>query len=132
MDASPAGTLTMIRFEIEGPIRGYVHGGFLKFNRAKAKRYREYNAWRDLVRTVANTAGVPGELNKDDAWEIVLSIHWIKRAKIDGDGVLKGVLDALWKSDRRVLFGRYSALEHMGAERVLVGIQKVSEGMERR
>ena len=122
----------MIRFEIPGPIRGYVHGGRLKFSLAKAKRYREYDEWREKVRLLANCAQVPDELGKDDSWEVLISIHWTKRARIDGDGVLKGILDALWRNDRRVLFGRYSALEDMGDERVLIGIQKVSEGMERR
>lgn len=112
-------------FEVPGPTKGYVHGGSLRFDRQKAKRYREYDAWREKVRLLANCSQVPDELDPDDAWEVVISIRWNKRAKIDGDGVLKGILDALWGKDRRVLFGRYASIEHTGEECVQVKVQKV-------
>lgn len=114
-------------FEIPGPVCGYVHGGRLRMDRAKAKRYRRYDEWRDKVRLLANCAGIPDEIGGDDVWSVSLGIYWERRARIDGDGILKGVLDALWTRDRRVLFGRYSTTEYAGEpECVRITVRKVS------
>jgi len=106
------------RWEVKGPVRGYVHG-MVKLDRAKAKRKREYDAWKSLVRFTANTAGVPSEIASSESWAVCVVAEWTGRARIDGDGVLKGVLDALWKRDRRVLIGEYRSVECVEGEELV-------------
>lgn len=65
-------------------------------------RYGRYRRWKEYVRTVANTASVPAELNRDSAYGVEITVQWSGKARADLDNVVKGVIDALWKQDRQV------------------------------
>lgn len=63
-----------------------------------------YHAFQKRVRTIATKAGVPLDLPKRPAWAAVrVQTYFPGAATYDADGVLKAVLDSMWRSDRRAL-----------------------------
>ena len=65
-------------------------------------RAKLYAAYKRRVRLIANVAGVPDEIGKDERVKLVLDVCWRKKARADLDNVVKGIMDALWPQDRRV------------------------------
>jgi len=74
-------------------------------------RAKLYAAYKRRVRLIANVAGVPDEIGKDERVKLVLDVCWRKKARADLDNVVKGIMDALWRSGHG---GR-----NRGGERVL-------------
>lgn len=52
-----------------------------------------------------------------------VSVSWKKKQRSDLDNVVKGILDALWKNDRRVLFLHAEAQEHTGEESAIITVE---------
>lgn len=97
--------------------------GFLATYKAPwTQESKRYVAFKEKVRLLANCAGVPDELKPDQRAEIIVSVHWIKRAKIDCVNVFKSVEDGMFKKDRRVLMGSFMALENTGEEKCFVKV----------
>lgn len=88
-------------FQIDGPIMAYyrTRNRGSKFGNPRAKRYDEY---KRLVRLIANTAGVPQELLENHRASVSVWITWRLKARADTDSILKAIIDALWRQDRRV------------------------------
>ena len=94
-------------FVVEGPLLGY---------RASVRRAFDpaYKAFKERVRLLANLAGVPSELESDAKAKIIVIIHWKRKPRIDGENVMKALVDAIWTQDRRVFDGRYVVHENTG------------------
>ncbi len=103
-------------FTIPGPILGY---------RASARRAFDpkYKAYKNRVRLLANQAGVPDDLGENDSAGVSIKVFWKKRARIDVENVLKAIVDAMWKRDRRVLFVDASAYENQKSEEAHVFVR---------
>ena len=76
------------------------------------KAYHRYAKWKDFCRSVANTKGVPSDLASSKRYEVHVAVYWKGKARADLDNCCKGILDSLWKQDRRVLKITAEALEH--------------------
>ena len=85
-------------------------------------RYKKYKAYKILVRSLADQKGVPDTLDKDSSCAVDITAHWIKKQRCDGDNVIKGILDAIFKNDKRVLYINYRAIENTGKETANVKI----------
>lgn len=85
-------------FTIPGPLWGYRQG------RKEAFR-PERVAFKNRVRQLANTKGIPGRAEEEDNLFLDVRIHWRRKARIDGPNVYKLIEDALWKQDRGVAGG---------------------------
>ena len=84
-----------------GVLARQSHAGKRWMHSAEAKRYTR---WKEVVRCAANLAGVPPDLDPWPAvYEVSLVVKWEKRARLDTDGVLGAVIDAVFPHDRRVL-----------------------------
>lgn len=83
---------------------------------------KRYVAFKEKVRLLANCAGVPDELTPNQRAEIIVSIHWKKRARCDSPNLYKSVEDSIFKKDRRVLMGSFMALENTGEEKCFVKV----------
>lgn len=103
---------------IPGPIRGYVRTTARQ--KYKDPRYKRYTSWKNFVRLSANLKGFPGRLDPDLAYSIRLTIWYPGRALPDIDNVLKGVLDALFAQDNRVLKVEAEGWEHTKSEPKIV------------
>lgn len=107
-----------IVFHIEGPLLGY---------RASVKRAHDpkYKAFKQEVRLIANTAGVPDEIPKQGKAYLQVDIFWKRKPRIDGANVYKAIEDALFVQDRRVFYGHFMVEEDRGFEgaRVTVDVQ---------
>lgn len=57
-----------------------------------------YGNFKMAVRAIANQAGVPDLATT--TMQVDVEIHWTKRARLDGDNVLKAVVDGLFRQDR--------------------------------
>jgi Holliday junction resolvase RusA-like endonuclease len=108
---------------IPGPIMGAVR----TTQRQKwcDPRYKVYQAYKERIRLMANLEGVPNELNKGAYYRLELQVFWAGAARADLDNVIKGVLDALFKQDRRVLSIKAHANERCGKanERATIDIE---------
>lgn len=109
-------------FKLEAPLHGFTisTGRSLWTKRAKA-----YAAWKEYVRLTANAAKVPQEIPEDERFGVRVLIYWNKKARVDGDNILKGATDSLFARDRRVSSGAYQSLEHTGVEKCEVGVWRV-------
>lgn len=88
-------------FEIPDPM-GYVR----QTQRSKwvDPRALRYHAFQKRVRTLANVAGVPLSLPKHPgSARVTVRTYFPGAATYDADGILKAILDSLWRSDRRAL-----------------------------
>jgi len=86
-------------FSVENPMGAVRTTQRQKLVDPRAKRYEAY---KRRVRLVANLAGVPDEIGKDERAVVEIEVCWEKLPKCDLDNAVKGLLDALWKQDRRV------------------------------
>lgn len=110
------------RFNLAGPLHGYTaqsRGSYWN------KRSREYHAWKDLVRLAGREAGIPDEIPPEERWGIKTEIFWKGKARIDPENVQKGILDSLWKQDRRVSRGEFVSTENAGPERCGVAVWRI-------
>lgn len=89
-------------------------------------RYKVYQAWKSAFRYHANLELIPKILRADSRYTVEIDMKWRKRARSDGDNLIKAVLDALWKQDRRVLDIRFHAEENTGGESMRVSISESS------
>ena len=114
----------VIHFTLTGPLHGYTiqsRGSFWN------KRSRAYHAWKDLVRLTARAAGVPDEIPEDERWGIRTVIYWKGKARVDPENIQKGILDSMWKQDRRVSHGEFMSYEKNGPERCEVAVWRVGK-----
>lgn len=113
--------MTEYSFEVPGPLMGFL----ATYKAPWTKESKRYVSFKEKVRLLANCAGVPDELKPTDVAEIIVSVHWNKKARIDCVNVFKSVEDGMFRKDRRVLVGSFMALENLGEEvcfvRVLIG-----------
>jgi Holliday junction resolvase RusA-like endonuclease len=63
-------------------------------------RYKRYQKAKAVFRAIADTAHIPADLSR--AASVEISVFWKARPRGDLDNVVKFVLDALWKQDRKV------------------------------
>lgn len=103
-------------FEIPGPLMGFL----ATYKAPWTKEAKRYVSFKEKVRLMANCAGVPDELLPTQCAEIQLSVHWIKRARVDSVNVYKAAEDGIFKKDRRVLRGSFVAMENVGEEKAFV------------
>jgi Holliday junction resolvase RusA-like endonuclease len=130
-DNSPGtgeGEMEMYSFQIDGPLQPYVRT--TQRQKWVDLRYRRYVEWKKAVRLIANLSGLPETLPPDSRAVVSVAVMWKRRARMDGDNFIKGILDSLWKQDRRVLELHYTAFEGAKAERasVSVGIERGTDG----
>ena len=95
------------QFRVEGQLLGYRAS-------IKAAHDPRYKAFKQAVRLVANTAGVPSHCPKDVS--IKVEVFWKKTARIDLSNVQKAVEDALWSQDRYIGHTEATRTEHYGSE----------------
>ena len=101
------------QFNVDGPLSGYQ-----THQHPNTPRAKRYVAWKARVRMCAFE--VPSALDPGIAYEVIVKVRWKKRARIDGDSILKGVTDSLWRRDRGVLRGSFDVGEHTGQEGLYV------------
>ena len=77
------------------------------------KRYKRYAEWKAFCRMAASAKGVPEALDKRERYEVHVAVYWRGSARADLDNCVKGLLDALWAQDRRVLKLTAEAIEHL-------------------
>jgi hypothetical protein len=75
-----------------------------------------YDRWKGLVRMKANQAGVPEAITPDMNVFVRVFIGWARAARIDGDNVLKSLVDGLWKQDRALAGGSWERTTDNGEE----------------
>jgi Holliday junction resolvase RusA-like endonuclease len=114
-------------FVLEEPVMGAVRmtkgGKFYWPKKDPNHPVARYLRYKERVRCVANLAGVPDTLPKGTRITVSIATDWKQSQRADGDNVIKGVLDALWKNDRRVTDLHYTAEEHTGNERAGVMVR---------
>ena len=79
-------------------------------------RYKRYAAWKKAVRLIANVNGIPSHLDPKKSYRLDVLAYWKAKQRIDGDNLLKALMDSLWKQDRRITSIEYVACEHNGRE----------------
>ena len=94
------------QFVLEYPLVGYATHQHPNTDRAK-----RYVSWKRRVRLQANCAGVPSEVDAGLAYEVRVEVRWRKRARVDTDKMLCGVLDGMWQWDRNALSVHAEAAE---------------------
>jgi hypothetical protein len=89
-------------------------------------RYQRYAEWKKSIRLVANTAGVPAELDKENIYGVQVIVKWKNKARADLDNAgIKNVLDALWPQDRSIVaIVATTKLEH-GSDELDISISKL-------
>ncbi len=89
------------RFTIDGPLMGAVRQTrWSKFTDPRAKLY---HVFQNRVRALATKAGVPFDVPKRPGFVLVGVIARYKGAvRIDADNLWKGIVDGIWKHDKRV------------------------------
>jgi hypothetical protein len=102
-------------FEISGPLHGYRAG----LNRVFDPKYKRF---KEMIRLVANTKGVPSEITPGTRVGIIVDIYWKKKARIDGSNIFKAVEDAIFSQDRGLGFGSWSMTENAGGEFIEVTV----------
>ena len=110
------------QFEIEAPLMGAVR------TTQKAKfvdpRYKRYASWKKVVRLIANSNGIPTHLDPKKSYRFEVLAYWKAKQRIDGDNLLKALMDSLWKQDRRITSIEYVACEHNGRELARVSLSE--------
>ena len=66
-------------------------------------RYQKYHRWKQEFRLWANTQGFPEDLDLKMSYAIDITIRLKGRTRYDLDNAIKGVLDSLFKQDRRII-----------------------------
>lgn len=92
-------------FFIDGPLFGM-----------RDKPSSPLSAWKLVLKQKAAEAGFPMKLKKTSTFGLQLDIYWMSKANRDADNVLKTVLDAIWRGDRRILNVVINTTEHHGIE----------------
>ena len=112
-------------FEIEGPLVAAVR----TTSRQKwvCPRWKKYVAFKERVRLLASSKGIPEVLEHNDEVRVEIDVRWRLRARADGDNIIKGIIDAIFFQDRRVLGIIYSSQEHEGCEGASVKITLMRE-----
>lgn len=109
-------------FDVQGPlvsaVRTTQRGKFC------SPAYKRYASFKQVVRAIADIAGVPQDLDPDGIYSVTVEVWWKKRQRQDCDNLIKSFLDSLWRQDRRVLETHYQAHESAGREWALVKIEK--------
>lgn len=99
---------------VEGPLCGYTRTTQRqKFVDPRAKRYE---AWKKMVAWEARHQGFPPDLSDGIAYEFSVIVRWRRKARIDLDNIIKGLLDGIWPQDRGILSIHAEAGEHTGEE----------------
>jgi len=116
-------------FQVDGPLQGYVRT--TQRQKWVDPRYKRYVDWKRAVRLFANLAGIPESLPADSRAVLSIAVTWKRKARLDGDNFLKGILDSLWSQDRRVMELHYMSFEGAEAERasVSVGIERGTDAV---
>ena len=68
---------------------------------------------------------MPETLSPSKSYRLSVRAFWAKRQRLDGDNLLKAILDGLFKQDRRVTMMDYEALEGHDAERAFVTLTEL-------
>ena len=112
-------------FEIEGPLVAAVR----TTSRQKwvCPRWKRYAAFKKQVRLLASLEGIPEVLERNDEVRVEIDVRWRLRARADGDNIIKGIIDALFCQDRRVLGIIYKSQEQEGCEGASVKITLMRE-----
>ena len=84
------------------------------------KRYKRYQAWKDLFRLSANTQGFPADLDPSMDYCVTLKVFLSAARRYDVDNFFKGALDSLFTQDTRVASIKVDAEEYAGVDRVEV------------
>jgi len=95
-----------------GPIIGAVR--VTQRSKWTSAPWQRYQAFKTRIRILADIQMVPRDLQPDDDVTVEVMAFFNKRARADADNVLKGVVDALFKRDRRVLSLHVKAIENTG------------------
>ena len=82
-----------------------------KWTSAPWKRYQDF---KNRIRQLADLKLIPRDLQPDDDVAIEVMCYWKKRARVDADNVLNGVVDSLFRRDRRVLSLHVYSIENTG------------------
>ena len=106
---------------IEGPLMGAVRT--TQRQKWVDPRYKLYEQFKNYVRLLGNQARIPDTLSSSDKVFVRFNVYWTKRARIDADNIIKGVLDALWPNDRRVLSLWYETKEEAVTEHAEIFIK---------
>ena len=116
------------QFEIEGPLVAAVR----TTSRQKwvCPRWKKYVAFKERVRLIASSKGIPEVLEKNDEVRVEIDVRWRLRARADGDNIIKGIIDAIFFQDRRVLDILYGSQEHEGCEGATVKVTLLREEEE--
>jgi hypothetical protein len=121
------GNMEMWSFEVTEQLQGYVRT--TQKQKWVDPRYKRYLGWKGLIRLLANVAGVPDELPRDSRAVVSCAVTWNRKARLDGDNFLKGILDSLWRQDRRVMELHYAAFEGAGKERAVITVGLEVDGV---
>ena len=87
--------------------------------------YKKYERWKHAFRLFANTQGFPEDLSLDKSYAIDVKISVIGKSRYDLDNAIKGILDALFKQDRRILAIEGKIFEREQEESALVKLSEV-------
>lgn len=100
-------------FTIDGPLRGYS---------VRAGMYHDpaWKAWKQMVRMLANAAGVPE--TPTETTRISVEIYWKKKARVDGSNVVKLIEDAVFPQDRLLEGGSWFRRLNTGEEKAIVTV----------
>lgn len=88
-------------------------------------RYQKYHQWKRSFRLWANTQGFPEDLDLAKSYHIDITIRLKGRTRYDLDNAIKGVLDSLFKQDRRIIQIEARILERDSVESVEVLLREV-------
>jgi Holliday junction resolvase RusA-like endonuclease len=64
--------------------------------------YKRYQAYKTAVALTARNEGVPNEIQEGHRAQVEVFCTFPNEKHADLDNILKGVLDAIWRQDRRV------------------------------
>lgn len=97
----------MWRFEFDGVLMGAVRmtqaGMRVALRKEPNGPVARYLAQKDLIRCLANAAGVPDALDHAGRYKLTLEVFVHGKPKYDLDNQVKAILDACFPNDRRVL-----------------------------
>lgn len=108
-------------FTIDAPLMGAVRT--TQKQKFIDPRYAKYSQYKNRVRFLGNAAGIPPEIHSDQSIGIFILATWKNAQRIDADNVIKGILDALWSNDRRVVNITYRGEEFGLIEAAFVTVE---------
>ena len=102
--------------------------GFISHAAPWLNKAKRYVAWKQRVRLLANSAGVPGDIPADTAATVCIAIAWKRRARIDTSNIIKSLEDSLFRQDRGIEKIVCDRFEFSGKEELSVIVSYKNRG----